>query len=199
MDQPTYTVYSIPAIPGQHHIVQYRELRLQAIKADPDCFSSSHERELSLSYEQWKARLQSRDKVTIVAAASLQSSERLSWQHKWVGMITVAGPKVLQKFGFTPPRAVQGGEGFYLLMGAWVHPGHRRKGLGREMIAAGLEWIQADDGVSSGDERMLLLQVARNNQRAISLYTSIGFRQIGGDEGMKDDNVWMGMELRKHG
>lgn len=196
MDSPTYAVYSIPAIPGQHHIVQYKELRLQAVKADPQSFSSSYERELSLSYEQWKARLQSRDKVTIIAAASFQSSERLSWQHKWVGMITVVGPKVLQTFGFTPPRVMPGGGNYYLLMGVWVHPGHRRKGLGREMISAGLEWIQKDDGINPRDGRMLLLQVAQHNKHAISLYTSIGFRHIAVDKGAEDNNVWMGMALQ---
>lgn len=198
MEGATYAVYSIPAIPGQHHIVQYKDLRLQAVQTDPQSFSSTYERELSLSYEQWKARLHSRDKVTIIAAASFQSSERLSWQHKWVGMISVFGPKVLKQFGFTPPRCVQvaqGGRSYYVFMGVWVHPGHRGKGLAKEMIRAGMEWIRADDGPDPGAKPMLLLQVMPHNKPAICLYSSMGFRLIEADEDAKDKNLWMGMEL----
>ncbi|KXN84325.1 hypothetical protein AN958_12740 [Leucoagaricus sp. SymC.cos] len=199
MDGPSYTVYSIPAVPGQHHIVQYKDLRLQAIQTDPQHFSSSYERELSLSYEQWKARLQSRDKVTIVAAASFQSSERLSWQHKWVGMITVMGPKVLQQYGFTPPRSVQGRGSYYLFMGVWMHPSHRGKGLGKKMIAAGMEWIRADDGHGSevAGERHLLLQVTPDNHPAIGLYSSMGFHLIEADDDSRDENLWMAMDFEK--
>jgi ribosomal protein S18 acetylase RimI-like enzyme len=197
---PSYTVYSIPAVPGQHHIVQYKELRLQSIKTDPDYFSSSYERELSLSYEQWKARLHSRDKVTIIAAASFQSSERLSWQHKWVGMLTVIGPKVLKTFGFIPPCSIKGFGSYYLFMGVWVHPGHRGNALGKRMIVSGMDWIRADDasGSETKEKRTLLVQVTPNNQRLIELYSSMGFHFTEGDEGPKDENLWMSMELPEY-
>lgn len=195
--EPSYAVYSIPAVPGQHHIVQYKDLRLQAVQTDPQHFTSSYERELSLSYEQWRARLYSRDKVTIVAAASFQSKERLSWQHKWVGMVTVIGPKILQKFGFKPPCSVQGDSSYYCFMGIWVHPSHRGKGLGKKMIASGMDWIRADDVPDSGvEKRTLLLQVVPDNQAAIGLYSAMGFNMIEADEDVQDKNVWMGMELR---
>ncbi|KAF9441755.1 hypothetical protein P691DRAFT_714906 [Macrolepiota fuliginosa MF-IS2] len=196
MDGPTYAVYSIPTIPGQHHIVQYKDLRLQALQIDPQSFSSTYERELSMTYDQWRARLQSRDKATIVATASFQSSERLSWQHKWVGMITVLGPKILKQFGFTVPRSVQGGS-HYAFMGVWIHPSHRGKGLGRRLISAGMDWTRADDETGPPEERRtLLIQVMKDNKPAISLYSSMGFQSIGLDEGNESDSTtWMGMRL----
>lgn len=196
MDSPNYAIYSIPAIPGHHHIIQYKDLRLQALQTDPHSFSSTYERELSMSYDQWKARLQSRDKVTIIAAASFQSSERLSWQHKWVGMITVFGPNVLKQFGFTAPRSLQEGGSYYVFMGIWVNPSHRGKGLGKKLIAAGMDWVRADDGIDPEERRTLLIQVFQDNKAAISLYASMGFHLIGPDEDTKHDNtIWMGMIL----
>ncbi|KAJ3574128.1 hypothetical protein NP233_g1968 [Leucocoprinus birnbaumii] len=190
-----YTVYPIPPVPGQHHIVQYKDLRLQAIQTDRHHFTSSYEREASLTYEQWKARLQSREKTTIVAAASFQSSERLSWQHKWVGMVTVIGPKILKKFGFKPPRSVTGCGVCYCFVGVWVDPSHRGKGLGKEMILSGLDWIRADDVSDSGvEKRTLLLQVTQGNHPAIGLYSAMGFRLLEAEDGL-EENLWMSMEL----
>jgi ribosomal protein S18 acetylase RimI-like enzyme len=196
-DNTGYTVFSIPAIPGQHHIVQYKDLRLQAVQSDPHCFSSTPEKEISLTYEQWKARLQSRDKITIIAAATLLSTERLSWQYKWVGTVTVLGPNVLRQFGFVPPKtlaAVEGGKpgSHYLYVGLWVHPSHRGKGLAKRMISAGIDWIRADDAQS---RRTAFLQVARNNHAAINLYASLGFLTYQTDEEDPHNDVWTWMGL----
>jgi ribosomal protein S18 acetylase RimI-like enzyme len=117
-------------------------------------------------------------------------------------MITVIGPRVLQKFRFRPPCSVQGNGRYYLFTGVWVHPSHRGKGLGKKMIMAGMDWIRADDDrlkseteTPVAERRTLLLQVTPNNQQAIGLYSSMGFGFIEGDVDTEDNNLWMGKEL----
>ncbi|KAF5353899.1 hypothetical protein D9756_007110 [Leucocoprinus leucothites] len=204
--ESSYTIYSIPAIPGHHHILQYKELHLKALKTNPEHFATTYEQALSLSFEEWKSRIQSRDKVTIVAVAPLQGSlvkgpKESDLQQKWVGMVTVIGPKTLQRFGFTPPRSVQGHSGYdlesyFCIVGVWVDPDHRRKGLARKMMEGGIGWIQADDVPDQPvEKRTLVLQVTEDNQEAIGMYSSMGFNFVKADEGAEDKRPWMYLKL----
>lgn len=53
-----------------------------------------------------------------------------------------------------------------------VAPGHRRLGLARVMLVAGLQWA-----IGQGATRMLL-EVESGNEAAIALYRGYGFRQV---------------------
>ena len=53
-----------------------------------------------------------------------------------------------------------------------VAPGHRRLGLARVMLVAGLQWA-----IGQGAAR-ILLEVAHGNDPAIGLYRSYGFHQV---------------------
>ncbi|KAJ3563810.1 hypothetical protein NP233_g8697 [Leucocoprinus birnbaumii] len=189
----SYTIYSIPSIPTHRHILQFKELRLRALETDPEHFGSTYDQALSLSYEQWKSRIQSRDKVTIIAAIPSSSGE------EWVGMITLAGRKTLHKFDFAPPRAarVQVGEEYFAVFSVWVDPEHRRKGLGRKLMESGINWIKSDDGPADlgVEKRTILLQVTESNQAAIGLYSAMGFKIIESDEGVEDKKPWMCFKL----
>lgn len=51
-----------------------------------------------------------------------------------------------------------------------VHPGHRRRGVGRRLLAAALE--------RAGDAAAVLLEVSERNQAAVTFYTGQGFTPI---------------------
>ncbi|KAF7768363.1 hypothetical protein Agabi119p4_7606 [Agaricus bisporus var. burnettii] len=204
MVDPAYKVHVVPSVPSEHHVVRYKALRLQALQIDPECFSSTYDRESSMSNEEWRARLHSGDKVTIAAVtgASIQSlseSEMLYPENEWVGTVTVLGPKFLLTHAFSPPKGVQWVEEnvkYYLFVGVWVHPSHRGKGLGKRLVSAGMDWVRADEaGHNSTDKQILLLQIMPGNKSAIKLYRSIGFHPIESDKGATNTDIWMGMEL----
>jgi len=51
-----------------------------------------------------------------------------------------------------------------------VHPGHRRRGLARRLLAAAVEQCDAD---------RMLLEVAAGNEAALAFYAAEGFTEIG--------------------
>lgn len=135
MTVSAYAVHPIPSVPSDHHITRYKELRLQALQTNPECFSSTYDRELSMGHDEWKARLHSRDKVTFVAVrTSIQESESelLSSPDEWVGTVTVIGPDLLRQHAFNLPeniRSVEGNVSYYIFTAVRVHPneGYREK------------------------------------------------------------------------
>jgi GNAT superfamily N-acetyltransferase len=201
MVDPEYAVHPIPSVPNDRHIVRYKELRLQALQTNPESFSSTYDREFSMGHEEWKARLHSRDKVTVVAVrTSIQKSESemLSSSNEWLGTVTVIGPNVLRQYAFSPPKSihsVEGNENYYLFVGVWVHPNHRAKGLGKKLVEAGMDWAKADGGSDSTDKRVFLLQVSPENRSAIGLYSTMGFHPIESDGGDAGADIWMGKAL----
>ena len=60
-------------------------------------------------------------------------------------------------------------EGWLGLSAIWVHPDHRRQGLGKAIISALLHW-----GQSAGATRSYL-EVSSDNEAAIALYEALGF------------------------
>jgi ribosomal protein S18 acetylase RimI-like enzyme len=64
---------------------------------------------------------------------------------------------------------VQGYPGRWVIANVAVHPHHRNKGIGRELVCASIELARRQSG------SRLLLQVDHDNQDALKLYTSLGF------------------------
>jgi ribosomal protein S18 acetylase RimI-like enzyme len=60
-----------------------------------------------------------------------------------------------------------------LIANVAVHPGYRRRGIGRMLLQECLEHIQSHHG------RQVMLQVESNNDAAIQLYLDLGFSNIG--------------------
>ena len=54
-----------------------------------------------------------------------------------------------------------------------VLPEHRRRGLGRELLTAGLDWL------SKGGVREVYLEVRQSNAAALAMYRARGFRPVG--------------------
>jgi len=72
--------------------------------------------------------------------------------------------------GFLVARAIRD-EGEILNLA--VLPEHRRRGLGRELLTAGLNWLR------EGGAREVYLEVRHSNEAALAMYRARGFRPVG--------------------
>jgi ribosomal-protein-alanine N-acetyltransferase len=72
--------------------------------------------------------------------------------------------------GFLVARSVRA-EGEILNLA--VLPQHRRRGLGRELLTAGLDWLR------KGGVREVYLEVRQSNAAALAMYQARGFRPVG--------------------
>src|SRR5699024_9267093 len=62
-----------------------------------------------------------------------------------------------------------------------VFPAARRKGVGRRLIEALVDWMEHHEGV------FLTLEVRPSNEAAVLLYQSVGFREAGRRKGFYQD------------
>lgn len=127
----------------------YREVRLAALAADPDSFFRSVDEEAAYDESVWRSRLGSSNARTWVA---------------WCASDPVATVTVL--LGRPDAEAAE-------LVGLWVAPAARGRGLGHRLIGEGLRWAQAH-GLAR-----LTLWVADDNVRVRGLYDSVGFAPTG--------------------
>lgn len=75
------TITQLPVSLTLTQIIQYRDIRLEALCTNPSCFSSSYARELSFNEEQWGARSNStaNEKVTFIATVDDNWVGTVSW------------------------------------------------------------------------------------------------------------------------
>jgi GNAT superfamily N-acetyltransferase len=131
---------------------QLRELRLRALREDPDAFGSTFAREVSLREEHWQlwASDSEADEHRVVFVAALP---------EWAGM---AG-------GFLDAQR----PGVVTLGAMWVDLTHRRRGLGAQLLDAVLDWAM------SRGAAMIELSVTDENTAAERLYSRAGFTHVG--------------------
>jgi ribosomal protein S18 acetylase RimI-like enzyme len=70
-----------------------------------------------------------------------------------------------------------------------VAPERQRLGVGRALTRAGIDWAR-----SQGYER-LILDTTRQQEAAIALYESMGFRSLGEERFQHWDVVWFELRL----
>ena len=131
---------------------QLRELRLRALRQDPDAFGSTLAREMSLPEEHWLrwAADSEAGEHRVVFVAALP---------EWAGM---AG-------GFLDAER----PGVATLGAMWVDAAYRRRGVGAQLLHAVLDWA-ASRGVAR-----IELSVTDENVAAERLYSRAGFTHIG--------------------
>ncbi|KAG6376901.1 hypothetical protein JVT61DRAFT_929 [Boletus reticuloceps] len=170
---PTYTVFSIepPASPSQ--LAAYKTLRLTSLQMDPQAFVSNYAREVAFSEDVWRERLDSPYKRAIVASvrrnhdASHPTCILPSWPHS-------------KKLEWVPNWEI------YALYAMWVHPAHRGKGVGAQLVNACLEWARTNVDIKflnekGGDsEKVVALLVYNDNVAGRTLYSRTGFTDIEG-------------------
>jgi RimJ/RimL family protein N-acetyltransferase len=101
----------------------YREIRLHALQADPQVFSSSHAREVGRTEAEWRARLAQPGSAVFGVFAGAE-------------LVGLTGVYV----GEDPTVAT--------LAASWLAPGWRRRGLSRLLYAARLAWAQGHPTVT---------------------------------------------------
>jgi len=204
MDSKTnYHVFQLPPSPTQAQVHGYATLRLLALQTNSECFGSTYQRESSFTDAEWRERLDdSADKATLVASALPQkdsASEVGAPEGDWVGTVTILGPDFLRVRGLSIPDIISKRGTVFHLVGMWVHPDHRSRGLGMRLIEASYDWIRRKDAlghVINGDyDKILSLWVHRTNKGAIAFYEREGFKQISlrDAEASEEelDRIWM--------
>ena len=126
----------------------FRALRLEALRTDPRSFGSSYERESAYPVEKWKGWADGgatgQDQATFVAEEP---------SGRWIGMVGV----------FAHEQRPH-------IWGMWVHPAHRRRGVGGALLSACLRWIDA--AFPPGEA---LLEVNPEVEAAVRTYQNAGF------------------------
>jgi ribosomal protein S18 acetylase RimI-like enzyme len=129
---------------------RWRELRLESLRSDPEAFFSTYEKELGYPDELWRSRTEAM--ATAPDRATLVAEEEGAW---------------LGCAGIIP----EGGTA--QLVGMWTRPEARRRGVGRALVRAALEFA-----AGAGHDRVQLW-VSLQNPGAASLYEDCGFSPTG--------------------
>jgi ribosomal protein S18 acetylase RimI-like enzyme len=144
-----------------------RRLRLAALADAPDAFASTLAAEVTLPAEVWRRRAQDGPaSATFIAVEGAVD----------VGLIRV----------FAEP----GTPGRMHLVSMWVYPRHRRRGVGRALVAQAVRWA------AERRARDVILWVADHNTAARRLYERIGFRPTGVRQPLPSDPERTESQLR---
>jgi ribosomal protein S18 acetylase RimI-like enzyme len=130
-----------------------RDLRLRALRDDPDAFGSSYQREVDRSGEAW-------EKWAVESAAGQRQCLFVAESRSsWVGLAGAythdSEPQVRRLFGM------------------WVHPEARAAGIGAGLVDVIVDW-----SIESGAEEVRLWVVEANDS-ALGLYLRKGFEETG--------------------
>jgi GNAT superfamily N-acetyltransferase len=133
----------------------YRQIRLAALDDAPSAFGSTVAAEEAMTPADWRVRLTRRS--TFAASAP----------HGLVG--TAAG---------IPGDVADHAE----LVGMWVHPDWRRRGIGGLLVRAVIDWAAA------APFRAIDLWVTVGNDAAEALYARLGFVRTGATQPVREDD-----------
>lgn len=122
-----------------------RDVRIRALADAPSAYGSRLEEEQDQPESSWRARLEQQAAATFLAIDS----------HETVGLVRT----------FVTPEDVTTAD----LVSMWVAPHARGQGVGRQLVAAVVEWVRHHDATS------VQLWVTETNAAARRLYESCGF------------------------
>jgi len=127
-----------------------RELRLRALADAPDAFASTLRKEAAFPEQVWRQR----------AEGALGSVNFIACEDgAGIGMAAI----------FTVANAA----GCMHLVGMWVDPRHRRRGVAQALVERAVSWAEERRA------REVILWVADHNIPARMLYERVGFRPTG--------------------
>jgi RimJ/RimL family protein N-acetyltransferase len=127
-----------------------RALRLRALAAAPDAFASTLEQEAAFPEQVWRQRAEGGEgSVNFIASEGGAG----------IGMVAIF--------------VVADTSGRMHLVGMWVDPRHRRRGVAQALVERAVRWAQERQASE------VILWVADHNLPARTLYERVGFRQAG--------------------
>ena len=206
-----YSVFPIKLPLSQSQLNAYKSLRLLSLQIDPQAFISNYAREAAFADDIWREWLDSPLKQTLIASVtgtvqdtSVHEEERDDGDNasvdsdppsnagtpeeagEWVGMASIIGPSGIPSSILAPFSEAGVGANWqiYGLYAMWVHPAHRGKGVGVQLIKACLEWVRAnvDPAFSSVNdgyfEKVVALLVYDDNVAGRALYSRTGFTEL---------------------
>ncbi|KAI0327918.1 hypothetical protein GY45DRAFT_1326991 [Cubamyces sp. BRFM 1775] len=212
----TYDISAIPAPPTSADTICYKNIRLTALRTDPSCFSSTYEREVAFGEETWGERLSGNGKAVFVARRarlpSYSGDGCEKGEHEeapFVGTLSVVAARALPSIAI-PDGADRGSS--YFIFGMWVAPDHRRRGVGRKLLEAGVKWAAQDiaEALGEGREDMyrsqvpaeVFLTVAASNKDAKQMYEKSGFESMSAElegGGAAKEEIWLRCRLTVSG
>jgi GNAT superfamily N-acetyltransferase len=122
-----------------------RDVRLLALRQDPEAFGSTYAREVAFGEDEWRARLRGAGRWWLARRDG-----------EVAGIVS----------GGREPGAPAHERAVYAL---WVAPAGRRTGVGAELVRAVADWARSDGAAA------LSLRVAAGNDGARRLYLRLGF------------------------
>jgi ribosomal protein S18 acetylase RimI-like enzyme len=157
--------------------VQYRNLRLNALKTSPDSFSSTYDIESAFGDEVWEQRLCEKGKQTFICAASHVTSG----DTEWVGQVTLRGPLNRSDYDLPresgqPPADQDVHTELWQMLSLFNLPEHRGRGLGKRLCQEALLYLEKERPASSV---LVRLMVKPQNTATVRLYQSLGFEDVG--------------------
>lgn len=174
----TYSVFHVSKTDVTPSVaLQYRALRLDALKISPDSFSSTYEIESGFEQTVWEQRILEDARETFVCVATHNHSDEM----RWVGQLTLRGP--ISRSEFTLPEEsgqplldTDEREEKWQLLSLFNLPEHRGQGLGQKLCQEALLYLQNHRPVPSV---LVRLMVKPQNVETVRLYQKLGFRVIG--------------------
>jgi ribosomal protein S18 acetylase RimI-like enzyme len=149
--------------------VIYKEIRLEALKAHPEAFSSSYDEEKDNPLENFESRLKYGYFFTFGAFA----------ENSLIGVVTL----ILETKTKTKHRAN--------IVAMYVYPEKRKSGIGKGLMSEAIKKAKEIVGIEQ-----IYLTVTSSNEPAKKLYQSLGFKTYGIDKkGLKVENTYFDDEL----
>jgi ribosomal protein S18 acetylase RimI-like enzyme len=136
-----------------------RDIRLRALKSDPDCFARSHAEESAMDDAFWIGRA--------AQNAPMQTSACFV-----AGRIDGSGVPLPPFVALTVSVCDEQHSHLAWLFSMWVEPAHRGRGLARELIDRVCVWAH------SKGRTELRLVVDGHNTKARRVYRRTGFREV---------------------
>ncbi|RKL45636.1 hypothetical protein BFJ72_g3181 [Fusarium proliferatum] len=160
--------------------IQYRDLRLKALKASPESFSSTYEIESQFTETQWVDRLLQEDRENFVCIAT-PVNPGTSSMAQWVGQVTLRGS--VSKRNFTLPEASgqpmpgeDNEEDRWQMLSLFILSEHQGRKLGQGLCREAIKYLQE---TQQKTRTVVRLMVKPQNTATVHLYEKLGFETVG--------------------
>lgn len=149
--------------------IDYKDIRLAALKSHPEAFSSSYEEEKELPIDNFESRLNFEHFFSFGAFV----------ENKLVGVVTL----IIETKTKIKHRAH--------IVAMFVYPENRNSGIGRALMLEAIKKAKEQDIIEQ-----IYLTATASNEPAKKLYQSLGFETYGIDKrGLKIENTYYDDEL----